>query len=83
MTMVFGVAWEVCEFLYTYAGAVHSIAARLMRTSDAKKHEPALLYRAAELLFVQRGQGSKRLTQAQRTMSIAHYEHIFIERAYI
>jgi DNA-binding transcriptional regulator LsrR (DeoR family) len=32
-----------------------------MKKSDAHKYEPALLYRAAELLFVERGQGPARL----------------------
>jgi DNA-binding transcriptional regulator LsrR (DeoR family) len=32
-----------------------------MGKSTAKKYEPALLYRAAELLFVERGQGADRL----------------------
>lgn len=32
-----------------------------MKKPDAHKYEPALLYRAAELLFVERGQGRARL----------------------
>ena len=69
------------EFLYSRTGAAHSVAdsrsggcrielkafaqLRPMSKSDEEKYKPELLYRAAELLFVKRGHGDKRLRMKQ------------------
>ena len=60
--MVSEVGVQLCEFVYSWPGTCHSVVTGwLMRESDPKKYHPRLLYRAAELLFVERGQGPARL----------------------